>query len=189
MTDREEQEKYIVEQYRTVAGVINTFWREVSLRTLSSSWRQEGPDKGMGSCAAVYKDLSEDLLDGPAYSRIIRLRDELNFETPGESGRCPCPYYREDKGCILGGLKSPRCLDHIDWGINSELVERFGICFTHVKEPLKRVLLGGINPQVGDYEIKPEVNNGFVKTFCEGAQATIDYIKTFPILHPEEVEK
>lgn len=56
-----------------------------------------------------------------------------------------------------------------------------------MRAPLNRILLAGINPRKGDYEVKPDINEEFAETTYNGIVAVIEHIKTFPILHPEEV--
>lgn len=171
----------IIHQYRKVAGAMDIFWKEISIRTNGGSWREDG----VGSCD-IDKALSEDLIDGPTFGDIVRLRERRNYETPGE--RRYCPYHRIGKGCVLGDLKSPRCLDHVDYGHFEEIPERFGIQIPDMRTPLHRILLGGMNPREGDWKIKPHVNDEFVQTTYDEITGLTEYIKTFPILHPDEVE-
>ncbi len=179
----EEKRQHIAHQYVAVAGALDRLWKEISLRTNNSLWRQEGPYKGAGSCRDVDKALAEDLLSD---FTIIQLRDKRNYETPGKVRYCP--NHRVGKGCVLGDLKSPRCLDHIDDGHEEEIQARFGICLLDMRDPLLQIQGGGTNrPRNGDYTLRPEVNDEFVRVTVAGIEHLTDYIKSFPVLHPEEV--
>lgn len=182
--------QHIAHQYVAVAGALNRLWKEISVRTTQESWRKDestpwGSYYGAGSCRDVDKALAEDLLDGPAQFDIIQLRDQRNYRTPGETRFCP--NHRVGKGCVLGDLKSPRCLDHIDGGHHEEIQERFGICLLDMRVPLLQIQGGGRNPRNGDYMLRPEVNDEFVRVTIAGIEHLTDYIKTFPILHPKEI--
>lgn len=181
--DIEPDEMYVIRQYQAVAGAFDQLWKEISLRTNKGEWREDG----VGSCR-IDKPLSEDLLDGPVSLKIIGLRERKDHETTGWTGHA-CPYHRPGQGCILGNLKSPRCLDHHDYQHDEEIEERFGLCIMDMRAPLARILMGGWNPKTTVAELKPQVNDELVKTMVAGTQAVIDHIKTFPILHPEEAEQ
>lgn len=165
----------IIRQYHSVAGALNIMFKEMSVRTNGELWRLENsPYFGMGSCTHADREVAEWGVEGPAAEDMIKLRDERNKQIPGES-RC-CPYHREGRGCTLGDLKGPVCLEHID--NPGEIEKTFGIDpyqLTHqIRWVLRKILLG-------------EANELFVKAAVVAANSMSEHVKIFPILHPEEV--
>ncbi|MBI4018926.1 MAG: hypothetical protein HY364_01585 [Candidatus Aenigmarchaeota archaeon] len=174
------KEAHMVAQYRKIAGVYNLLWHEITVRTYNSEWRKDG----VGSCG-IDKATSEDLLEGSCGSNIISLRERKNYETPGRS--MACPYHRPDRGCILEELKSPRCLDHVDYRHDAEIKERFGIEVPEMRTALRIIQLGGRNPKEGDFELKPHLNDDFVEETYRQTMEIINHVRNFPVLHPEEL--
>lgn len=161
-----------IERYRKVAGAINRMFKALSIRTNGEGWRIDG----RGACGEVDRDLIESQIEGPAREDFIKLREERNAQIPGES-KCGCPYHREGIGCILGDLKGPICLAHID--NPQELQERFGIDADQTTFGIdlvtKRIIAG-------------KEDDLFVEAAVHAVDSMIEHIEGFPILHPEEVK-
>lgn len=79
----------------------------------------------VGSCKYTNQEASEGGIYGPVRELLIQLREKRKEENPGYSNLSPCPYHRENSGCVLGNLKSPLCIGHIEHP--GELKKRFGI--------------------------------------------------------------
>lgn len=181
------QDEHVVLQYRAVAGVFEIFWREVGVRTDKALWRLDGPYKGSGSCRNVDHELAGDLIGGIGSSLLFAQRDWKNFQTEGAQKNCP--FFRVDQGCVLGNLKSPRCLDHVDYEQGKEIENKFGFKVPDMRAPLERIQLGGMTREEmesGIYEVKPNVNDDFVMSTIDEWMERVEYVKTFPVLHPEE---
>lgn len=178
----------IVYQYRTLVGGYNRLFRELSLRTNGELWRKDDKFKGVGSCIYADRSYSETYIEGQARARIIELRGERNKDKGGKS-KIDCPYHRPGRGCILDDLKSPLCIEHVD--NPGELRERFGIDGYSLKrrihDSLERVLWGAAATEERGEHVNPESNDGFVVKESEEIERIISHVKTFPVLHQDEI--
>lgn len=130
----------------------------------------------MGTCREMNKTTAEWGLEGSVKDELIVLREERNETTSGKS-TC-CPYHRPGKGCVLADLKSPVCLAHIE--NPQELRERLNLpadkLTFEINWILKQILHG-----VADGE--------FISAALYSIEGVTEHVKTFPVLHPEELEK
>lgn len=102
----------IVSQYRSVVGALGNMFKLMGERSEIELWRVDG----VGSCRNMDKESSEYRLEGPARAELILLRKQRNATFPGRKGNLTdCPYFRERLGCVLGDLKSPYCIAHVDY--------------------------------------------------------------------------
>lgn len=158
----------IIGQYRAVAKEFDRLWKVISIRSNKNAWRLES--RGIGSC-------NEDdglSIVGPARPDIFELRKIKNRETGGIRLAWACEFHRADRGCVLGDLKSPLCLDYIDSLHKDEIQKRFKIGMFKMEPTLLRILSGN-------------ASDDFIQMTVEKTQTMIDYIETFPVLHPEEL--
>ncbi len=158
----------IIEQYRRVAGELDKLWKAISVRSNQNAWRLES--RGIGSC---HED-GELSIFGPARPDIFELRKRRNRETGGIRLANACDFHRAGKGCVLGDLKSPLCLDYIDSYHDDEMQKRFKVGMFKMEPTLLFILSGN-------------ASDGLIQTAIEKIQNRIDYIETFPVLHPEEL--
>lgn len=159
----------IIGQYRMVAGEFDKLWKIISVRSDQNSWRL--PERqGIGSCSGDY-GLS---IFGPARPDLFELRKRRNRETGGIRLAKACEFHRTGRGCILGDLKSPLCLDYVDSRHEVEMQNRFKIGILKMEPTLLLILSGN-------------ANDDLVQAAVEKIQNRIGYIETFPVLHPEEL--
>lgn len=158
----------IIGQYRTVAGEFDRLWKVISIRSNHNSWRLES--RGIGSCSG---DTGLSIL-GPARPDLFELRKRRNRETDGIRLAKACGFHRAGRGCILGDLKSPLCLDYVDDRHGDEMQRKFKVGMFKMEPTLMHILYGNADDE-------------FVRMTVEKTQSMIDYIETFPILHPEEL--
>lgn len=170
-------------QYRTVVGKLDEMFFEMDLRSEVMLWRADG----VGSCRAVDKPFSESYLEGKAKKRLIKLRDEKIKRV--DLGYTPsfCPYHSLEKGCVLGNLKSPLCIAHVDYP--SELQRRFGINGINLADDILLVL-GVILRQDTKMiykEFGQDLNmNEFVELAVDSIKQMTNHIKRSPILDDSE---
>ena len=166
----------IVSQYKRVVGAWDEMFAEISKRTQWEGWKQDG----IGSCG-ILKETSETGLRGLARDDLIAMRNEVNAQNdlPRVEGKLSCPLLRAYLGCVLGELKAPICITHIE-NID-EVQDMFGINHYEFKlevyRTLRRILGGDEDPD----KIKPEENEEFVSQVVEGIRAVIDGIKSVPV--------
>lgn len=158
----------IIGQYRAVAGEFDRLWKIISVRSNKNAWRLES--RGIGSCSGD-SGLS---IFGPARPDIFELRKIRNRETGGISLSEACQFHRAGRGCVLGDLKSPLCLDYVDSRHGEEMQKRFKVGMFKMEPTLLYILSGN-------------ADNQFVRMTVENTQNMISYIETFPILHPEDI--
>lgn len=96
-----EHEDIFLKQYTTCVGFLSDFFRFVP----NQSWQSDN----IGNCN-ISTDLSEDWISGPFQRKIFQLRNELS-----PNSIHACAFHRENIGCVLRGLKSPRCVANDDW--------------------------------------------------------------------------
>lgn len=181
-----EREASIVGQYTKVVGQLDEMFREIDTRSNSSLWRLTGGYgyNGVGSCKNVTKRRSEEELEGEAKDVLIKLRDARNQAKPGTSSLSSCPYHREDYGCVLAELKSPRCISHVD--NPAELAKRFGIDGDQLTDDIHWILshiLKVRNSETGGSLDTPTKNDGFVESASEAISQMTNHVRKFPILH------
>lgn len=158
----------IIRLYRAVAAPLDELWKVISVRSNKNAWRLES--QGIGSCHEA-GDLS---IFGPARPDLIELRKRRNRETGGIRLAKACQFHRTGRGCVLSDLKSPLCLDYVDSHHKDEIQRRFKVSMFKMEPTLLRILSGN-------------ADGNFVQMTVEKTQNMIDYIETFPILHPEEL--
>lgn len=154
------------ERTRQRNGVIIRQYIECT-RALNDLFRHAPDDcylsDGVG-CCDIDRALSEDGLAGPAWIPLIEMRDarlEEEHEKDPESMKYhrACPYHKRDAGCILGELKSPRCIaDYC-----SSAVETIGYDYGYIRKMLDRILYGEVDYQTGEFH--PERNWPLVAEF------------------------
>lgn len=159
----------IIGRYRRVAGAFDNLWQAISVRSNQNAWRLES--RGIGSCSGD-SGLS---IFGPARPDIFELRKRRNQETEGIRLAKACQFHRVGRGCVLGDLKSPLCLDYVDSLHGDEIQSRFKIGILKMEPTLLLILSGN-------------TSDDLVQAAVEKIQNRIDYIETFPILHPEELK-
>jgi len=155
------RERQAIEQYMAIANADNNLWQEIYKRIdIAKSWERD--PRGIGSC-----DMSDKSI------------------TPLMGKKGGCPHHRPGVGCVLGGLKTPLCLDYIDLFVKPAIEARFGICLMPVEPYLRRVGLAGVDQSIIPWEFHPEVNNEFTRKTVASINMVTDYIKGFPILTPQ----
>lgn len=159
----------IVSRYRSVVGALDNMFKVIGLRSEVELWRVDG----VGSCRNMDRESSEYHLGGPAKNELIRLREERNRNVPGKpSPLTDCPYHREGFGCVLGDLKGPYCISHIDRP--STLKRQLRINGYELMQDIDQVLqsillMGGTSPDI-----------------VEAISEMTKYIETYPILGMED---
>jgi hypothetical protein len=91
-------EKIVLEQYTTCVRFLSDFFRFVPWQYWEENW--------IGNCD-ITTAMSETGISGPFEGTFFRLRNELSLHSLHA-----CEFHRENVGCVLGGLKSPRCVTH-----------------------------------------------------------------------------
>lgn len=134
----------IIAQYRQTVGLLDSMFTVARVRTNKEIWR----DNGFGSCVLKKQD-SEGGLIGPAKEQLITLREEKNRQYGGTSTIAPCPYHRENYGCVLKDLKSPCCIAHFD--ADWDWRRRFRIDAISLNEEIWTILSATLNGEaLGD---------------------------------------
>lgn len=178
-------EAVIVSQYTTIVGALDQMFKEIDLRSNGSFWRwNDSPYAGVGGCKHINKSPSESGLVGSARNILIKLREQKEKEFPGSSSLSPCPYHRENHGCILEELKSPLCIEYVD--NPEEIKKRFGIDgsqLTHNIGWMLRYILESKDPHTHMKLESPIQNNDFVHDAHEAITTMTQHIKRFPVLH------
>jgi len=123
----------------------------------------------LGSCAITGEEASQGLEELGIREGLIELRNSRSNETPGVQSKKACPHHRLGIGCAIGDLKSPYCLDYIEFYLDDEIEERFGLCLMPIKPYLERAVSG----EEGDLIPKSISSINQVREFIEG----------FPILN------
>ncbi len=166
-------EVVIVGQYSRVVAALDSMFTVMRPRIAWEVWRVNG----VGSCH-IDRETSEYGLNGPARDLIIDLRDIRNEAVEGErlDESVACPYHRVWRGCVLGNLKSPICISHIDapW----ELSDRFGINGYALRGDIDEILETVLNGKADEE---------FVVLACDAVEQMTQYIKRFPVLPDEEI--
>lgn len=178
-------ESVIVSQYTTIVGALDQMFTEIDLRSKGSLWRwEDSAYAGSGSCKYISKEPSESGFVGPTRRLFINLREDKAKEFPGSSSLSSCPYHRENHGCILGELKSPLCISHID--SPGELRPRFGIDGYKLTQDISWILrsvLESTDPHTKHVLESPLQNNDFVAEACAAIEQMTRHVKRFPVLH------
>lgn len=175
--------KKITEQYRGVVGLLDAMFREIGLRSEAELWRFDG----VGNCSYVTKVSSEIGLESPARRRLIRLRQKRNKDIGGKSTIAKCPYHRAGMGCVLGDLKAPICIAHVDYP--GTLQRKFKVDGYQLKQDIDWILECILGQEVSDNESELfDCMN--VGEFNELAQEAIrkmsGHIKLFPLLERDD---
>jgi len=185
--DRSPEKARMIEQYRAVAGKFVELWDELYLRTETGDWREDG----IGSCHTS-PHLFETYVGGFITGEIEKLWDARSNDDPiawddSEEVDPPdsCQHHQQSKGCILGDLKSPRCLSHTDKGQRSEISDNFGIELPDFRTPLVQIQHGGMDLTGGDCSLHPEHNDELVERTIAETEELIAHVKTFPMLATE----
>ncbi len=130
-------------------------------------------EDGIGCCGWEGR-VDDDQGDSLGSWRFIR-NHLRNLAFPeGKTDNRACSYHKEGSGCVLGELKSPKCLytvcDHGD-----ELPKSYG--GLNDKETLQKVLSGGFAWESGGgYSYNPEGNWPLVHEFVRKGRLVIDEI-------------
>lgn len=190
-------EAVIVSQYTTIVGALDQIFQEIDVRSNGSIWRwEDSPYAGVGSCKYISKSPSESGLVGPARQSLIELREQKAKDFPGLSPNSSCPYHRENQGRILGELKSPLCISHIDgyepnYYRYDELQERFGIRSDQLAMDISwilRTILEAKDPYNRNDLQSPIENDTFVNNAYKAVLQMTDHVKRFPILHSNSTQ-
>lgn len=169
-------ENVTASQYTKVVGALDQMFTEMDLRSNGSLWRwKDSPYEGVGSCKYISKSPSESGLVGPARQTLLNLRVQRAKEFPGSSSVSSCPYHRENQGCILGELKSPICISHVDHP--GELRRRFGIDGYQLTTDISWILRSILESQ------DPTQNNQFVDDAHQAVIQMTQHVKRFPVIH------
>lgn len=167
----------IIDQSQRVVHVWNEMFAEISSRTVGEDWKKDG----IGSCG--YHDYSSPIDYGISKERMVELMEERNRTNSlprVERVNNTCPYHRADFGCVLGDLKPPICVGHIE--NPREVKEKFGIDhYDHVMEVFKVLRRIHFTKTTNEAEVNPEENEDFVRKTIEKIHATTEYIKTIPV--------
>lgn len=165
----------IIDQSQRVVRAWNNMFAEISSRTVGEEWKRDG----IGSCG--YHDYSSPADYGIAKERIVELMEERNRTNslPRVEGRYACPYHRANFGCVLGDLKPPICVGHIENA--GEVKGKFDIVrLDHVYEVFKVLRRIHFSKTNNEKEVAPEKNEDFVREVIGNIHAKTQYIKTFP---------
>lgn len=160
-----------VRQYREVVGTLDVMFREMGLRSEVELWRVDG----VGTCRQVGQFSSEGGFCPDVREGVIRLREERNLQTAGENTLAACPYFRDNQGCVLGDLKAPVCIAHVDYP--EELRRRFGIDGYQLKKDIEW-MLNVIQSQDLD-SLKSE---GFCHLALSAIGQMTNHVRHYPIL-------
>lgn len=158
-------------QYREVVGALDVMFREMGLRSEVELWRVDG----VGTCKQVGQFSSEDGLYPDIRVDMVRLREKRNLETAGENTLAACPYYRDNQGCVLGDLKAPICIAHVDYP--DELRRRFGIDGYQLKKDIEWVL--AVIQRQDPYSLQSE---GFCHLTLSAIGQMTDHVRNYPVL-------
>lgn len=160
-----------VRQYREVVGALDVMFREMGRRSEADLWRVDG----VGSCKQVGRFSSEDGFHPNIREIMIRLREERSLETLGENTLAACPYFRDTRGCVLGDLKAPVCIAHVDY--SAELRKRFRIDGYQLKKDIEWMLkvIQGQDPHSPQSEELSSVA-------LSATNQMTDHVRSYPIL-------
>lgn len=170
----------VVGQYVRLTGPIDQMFQVIGPRVVctASLWRVD-PFKGVGSCT-MDKPSSETGISGVAKQLLITLREDRSRQIPGISTLSPCPYHRDDFGCVLGELKSPWCLSVMEaawelrvFGIDGYILSR------KISAWLDRLLVADTPKEVTG-------NEGFIDRRAAFIQRLANHISRFPELTDSE---
>lgn len=167
-----------IRQYQRVAGKFNELWREIDARTNESAWRKDG----VGSCHTS-PHMFETLMNGALGYRIEDLWYPRSSDTPQDGPTQACQFHREGRGCVLGDLKSVRCIDYVD-GNKTEIEALLGTEIPDIRTPLMQILQCGLNYDTEFSRFDPGVNEPLAEETVLATQALIDHVRTNPVLHP-----
>lgn len=160
-----------IRQYRKVVGALDVMFKEMGLRSEVELWRVNG----VGSCKQVGRFFSEGGFHPNIREVIVKLRDTRNSEVLGENTLAVCPYYRDNQGCVLDGLKAPVCVAHIDH--SGELRRRFGIDGYQLKKDIEWIL-NDVQSQ-DPYSLQSE---GFCHLALSAIGQMTDHVRNYPVL-------
>lgn len=172
----------IIYQYKKVVGALNGLFNHMDLRSEVQSWRFDG----VGSCRNCGRCMSEFGITGPAKLDLISLRDEVNFQVKGSNTLSQCPYYRDSIGCILGDLKSPLCIAHVD---NPGNLKRFRIDGYRLTFDIQWTLDIILRQDMSKAEQELGVRvapDGFTEIALDAVSQMVNWVKTYPELKMEE---
>ncbi len=176
MIDSKFQTKEQFEEYmEKVADVVITQYTQCTkaLQKLfeiapDTCWKTDGV-----GCCSIGLDYVEDGLTGPAYKKIIEMRNKeqqkilvpewkeerIGWGSPIFMGNSKCDYHKENSGCVLGELKSPRCIAHYCEGD----LDRTSFDYNYIKNTLIKILNSHYDLETGLFE--PERNWDLVNEF------------------------
>lgn len=173
----------VVSQYRRVVGALDIMFKEMDLRSEVMFWRWDG----VGTCRGVDLAFSEKGMVGIAKKELIELRNNKSREYPKTEPVCSCPYHRKEIGCVLGDLKGPICIGHIDFPKESEA--RFGIDGSKLSGDIKWILQTILN-QGQDRKCRLEdgtiSTEEFVGLSVGAVEQMTKHVERFPILSHED---
>ncbi len=135
------------------------------------------------------------------YTTIVYALDqmfqEIDLRSNGSLWRWEdSPYHRENQGCVLGELKSPLCISHIDgyepnYYRYDELQERFGIKSGQLTMDISwilRTILEAKDPYNRNNLQSPVENDTFVNNAYEAVLQMTNHVRRFPILHSNSTQ-
>lgn len=159
-------EQHAINRYQEIAGAYNDLWKAIYLRTETKSWEND-PQK-LGSCAISDIDSLQGMPD-LILADMAELRNRRSNETSGGRNSIGCPHHRKESGCVLEELKGPYCIDYVDFYLDDEIEERFGLCLMPIMPYLERVV------SVEEEDLSSRVISSMIQVQ--------EFIETFPILN------
>lgn len=172
----EAEKAEIIAQYRTVTSKFDELWQEINLRTDGAAWKRDG----VGSCKAGPGRINT-WLEGVVDEELETLWDDANASTGGDKTPHACQFHRQDHGCVLGDLKSPRCVAHVDMGHGSEIRDKLGIELPDFRTPLQAIQLGAMETTSQGPVLHPELNAELVERTVHETEVIIGIVRSHPL--------
>ncbi|OGD86511.1 hypothetical protein A2870_02665 [Candidatus Curtissbacteria bacterium RIFCSPHIGHO2_01_FULL_41_11] len=165
----------IIDQTERLVSAWNEMFEQISTRTSGEWWKSNG----VGSCTHPYS--VSDVIDGIAKDAILKLMEKRSQDNdlPRIEGRYTCPFHRANFGCVLEGLKPPKCVAHID--NKDEIRAGFGINYfdfaLDVYAALRRIQFSRIDDET---LVDPFANEKFVEQTVGEIRLITDQVKNSP---------
>jgi len=177
--ERSPDKAAVIRQYQRVARAFNEMLEAIDAKTDGAAWKKDG----VGSCR-VSPHLFETYLDGVVTGDIERLWDAKDADNPDldESDNRRCQFHRIGTGCILGDLKSPRCLSHIDGNNVTEIETKLGTKLPEIKQPLLTIQLGGMDVTGEGCVLHPDLNDKLVEDTVQSATEFTAKVRELPTI-------
>lgn len=175
--ERSPDKAMVIRQYQRAAEAFNAMWEAIDARTDGAAWKKDG----VGSCR-VSPHLFETYLGGVVTNEVERLWDAKDADNPDldESDYRRCMFHRIGEGCILGDLKSPRCLSHVDGSNVAEIETKLGTKLPDIKQPLVIIQMGGMDVTGEGCVLNPSLNEAIVEATVQSATEFTARIRALP---------